>query len=108
MVGLRPFPLRHLRALAFVAAIAGVSGCSAEEQTAVPTDGGDAVAYCSLAASIVGGIDEGEALLDMVSVAPPMIATATANAADGDRSDHARAVEAYVLDECGVVLTLGT
>ena len=83
-----------------------LSGCTSDGLEA-PTDGGDPVAYCSLAASIVGQADLNEALTEMVAVAAPTVADATKSAAEGDRGEHARAVEAYVLDECGVVLDLG-
>ncbi len=86
----------------------GLSACSSVDEPTTPSDEGDAVAYCAIAATIVAGADAPTALIEMVSVAPAEIAQATASAADGDRGDDAQAVEAYALDECGIVLSLGS
>ena len=85
-----------------------LSACSGGDELTTPDDAGDAVAYCAVATTIVAGADVDDALGEMASVAPASISDATKSAADGDRSDDARAVEEYVLEECGVVLTLGS
>lgn len=90
-----------------LAGLLALSACSGGDESATPDDEGDAVAYCAVATTIVAGANVDDALSEMASVAPASIGDATKSAADGDRGDDARDVEAYVLEECGVVLTLG-
>ncbi len=69
-------------------------------------DSGDLVAYCSLAATLVAGADVPDTLIEMFAVSPIEIREPTRSASEGDRDDAARAIESYVLDECGVVLII--